>query len=238
MLAPRHLTARYDGSRQSPAGRSPRDRLGSVKTRGIPRSRLSRRPPLNPSSGGSTSRTTSVSMYQGGLGRTEVCLARSVSRDSPARRPSYRYSLDYPSVPRVASPSINSSEPHGRSRQRCPSPGTHPDYGGRSGYKPEFAPQVPGTPRPSRLDRLAPANVRLPTLAAHYLSRRFHSLCALPSIPLSFRLATILPPELKDFGFPKVRRESVWTTPYTWSVAFIVKTTTVSDRLRALNFRS
>ena len=39
----RHLTARYDGFRQSPTGRSPRDCL----RREFPRSRLSRRPSLN-----------------------------------------------------------------------------------------------------------------------------------------------------------------------------------------------
>ena len=77
-----------------------------------------------------------------------------------------------------------------------------------------------------------------PTFTTYKLSRRFHSLCALPSIPLSFSLATILPPEPKDCNFLKVREESRWTVSYPWSVSFIVKTTTVSDRFRTLNFRS
>jgi hypothetical protein len=62
---------------------------------------------------------------------------------------------------------------------------------------------------------------------------------ALPSIPLSFIFANILPPELEHFGFPGASRRAVEVTPADRKLAsFTVRTRAVSDRLRTSNFRS
>jgi hypothetical protein len=54
---------------------------------------------------------------------------------------------------------------------------------------------------------------------------------------ISFSLATILPPELRDSDFSKIQEESRWTISHPRPVSFIVKTTTVSAMLTPPCFR-
>ena len=61
---------------------------------------------------------------------------------------------------------------------------------------------------------------------------------ALPSIPLSFSLATILPPEPKDFDLSYSADRVVKTSANPESASFMVKTTRVSNPLRSPDFRS